>query len=123
MRKKIILAVLVLFTAMMVTTVTIYGQRNQTLAPNVPEWIVGTWVDQDGKKWVFNADGTCSGVFGGIRYAIVEKVLVVTNELTNPLTRAKYVSASRYYYYLSDDKNTLVVETLTLGVCNWLTKQ
>ena len=71
MKKMVVLIVL------LVGIHSIYAQRNQP-NPNIPDWIVGTWVDQEGRQWIFNADGTFTvNNIGTGKYIVVESTLIL----------------------------------------------
>ena len=125
MRNKVIFAVL-LFVSL-----NVYGQRNRQapeLAPNVPEWIVGTWVDQNENISTFNANGTMTRPvqYTNRRAILTYKFIIIEDSIFwyEPEANVNFKEVSAYKYYLSDDKRTLLLRfNGNSNSAIWYTKQ
>ena len=90
---------IMLFIVLIVLAVNAFGQKKETLATNVPDWIVGTWISRQGKKLVFNADGTTPQGSNLVKFMVIDGCIFFDEQQYSTFCN----------YYLSDDKKTLMV--------------
>jgi len=90
---------------------------------NMAQKIIGTWVDQEGYTWVFNANGTLKWTILGdsaeFKFAVADTKLA---------TYYRVGSDSLFNIYtisISSDGKTLILETMNSGRTDgfWLTKK
>jgi len=83
--------------------------------------IIGTWVDNNGQSWVFNANGTLTYKGVGLKFGATSTQLAILEDNS---------SLAVYEFTISSDGNILIfsrkfddTEVLPGDACLWLTKK
>jgi len=75
MKNKVLIFTVVM---LLVLACNVFAQNT-----NNQQRIIGTWIDSEGKSWVFNANGTC--IFDGVnsRYFVNDSKLIVRDSYSS----------------------------------------
>jgi hypothetical protein len=71
---------------------------------NIAQRIIGTWIDQTGETWVFNANGTLDGYPGAEKFGVTETKLAFYYVSSNG------VNLILYNISMSSDGRTLILD-------------
>jgi len=118
--------VVIFFIVAMVVFGACSAQRVDAQNANNAQRIIGTWVDQYGSTWVFNANGNLTNGTQEYKFAIADTKLV-RDRITDygkPLTD-RSVNTDFYDISMSSDGKTLLLIYTRSGITHglWLTKK
>jgi uncharacterized protein (DUF2147 family) len=105
----------VLFVVGIVLFGAFSAQKTYAQNANVAQRIIGTWVEQDGTIWVFNANGNLTWGKDNVKFAVTDTKLAIS----------KGRSVNIYDLSMSSDGKTVIITYLDDGDTEgyWLTKK
>ena len=118
--------VVVFFIVAMVVFGVCSAQRAEAQSANIAQRIIGTWVDQYGETWIFNANGNLTLGSSNYKFAVTDTKLVLDKSTDYGKSREReYSSVDIYDVSISSDGKTLILTFLYNGnsIGYWLTKK
>jgi len=109
----------IFFSVMMVFLLAscINGESANAQSSNNEQRLIGTWVAVTGGTWIFNADGTGTGVPDDTRKSDIEKYKLFGNKLAIFFNGGSYTSTvATYDFFISNDGKTI----LLVGTGGWI---
>jgi len=90
---------------------------------SIEQRIIGTWIDEESGKWVFNANGT--GIDGGVKINGDARLKFGVTDTQLAFVSKKRVGTCIYNISMSSDGRTMILSGSTDNGLHgyWLTKQ
>jgi hypothetical protein len=99
---------------LLVLGVVLFGvcaQRAEAQSANIAQKIIGTWVDQKGKSWVFDANGNLTMGTTRLKYGVTDtKLVLVDSDYGNNDAEEEIYNIS-----ISSDGKTLILDHLVIS--------